>query len=58
MTLKQILIAVGAVLMGLGLVDWVRDGSLGGWAIAISAVLIAFATRGDAPKNGADNARG
>ncbi len=58
MALKPILIAVGAVLMGLGLLDLARDGSLGSWAIAIAALLIAFATRGDAPKNGADNARG
>ncbi|MBX9664057.1 hypothetical protein [Novosphingobium sp.] len=58
MALKQVLIAVGAVLMGLGLLDLARDGSLGSWAIAIAALLIAFATRGDAPKKGADNARG
>lgn len=58
MTLKPILIAVGAVLMGLGLLDLARDGSLGSWAIAVAAVLIAFATRGDAPKkNGANDAR-
>ena len=58
MALKQILIAVGAVLMGLGLLDLARDGSLGSWAIAVAAVLIAFATRGDAPKkNGANDAR-
>jgi hypothetical protein len=58
MTLKPILIAVGAVLIGLGMLDLARDGSLGTWAIAIAALLIAFATRGDAPKNnGADNAR-
>jgi hypothetical protein len=58
MALKPILIAMGAVLMGLGLLDLARDGALGTWAIAIAALLIAFATRGDAPKNGADNARG
>ncbi|MEI6642246.1 MAG: hypothetical protein WCL10_09420 [Novosphingobium sp.] len=58
MALNQILIAVGAVLMGLGLLDLARDGSLGSWAIAVAAVLIAFATRGDAPKkNGANDAR-
>ena len=58
MALKPILIAVGAVLMALGLLDWARDGSLGGWAIAVAALLIAFATRGDAPKkNGANDAR-
>jgi hypothetical protein len=58
MALKQVLIAVGAVLIGLGLLDLARDGSLGSWAIAIAALLIAFATRGDAPKkNGANDAR-
>ena len=57
MALKQVLIATGAVLMGLGLLDLARDGSLGSWAIAMAALLIAFATRGDAPKNGANNAR-
>ena len=58
MALKQILIAMGAVLMGLGMLDLARDGSLGGWAIAVAALLIAFATRGDAPKkNGANDAR-
>lgn len=58
MALKQVLIAVGAVLMGLGLLDLARDGSLGSWVIAIAALLIAFATRGDAPKkNGANDAR-
>ena len=57
MGLKQILIAVGAVLMLAGMLDMARDGSLGGWAIAVAAVVIAFATRGDAPKNGANNAR-
>ena len=59
MALKQVLIAVGAVLMGLGLLDLAGDGALGSWAIAIAALLIAFATRGDAPKNnGANDARG
>ncbi len=58
MTLKPILIAVGAVLIGLGMLDLARDGSLGTWAIAFAALLIAFATRGDAPKkNGANDAR-
>ena len=58
MTLKPILIAMGAVLIGLGLLDLARDGSLGTWAIAFAALLIAFATRGDAPKkNGANDAR-
>lgn len=58
MALKQVLIAVGAVLIGLGLLDLARDGALGSWAIAIAALLIAFATRGDAPKNnGANDAR-
>ncbi len=57
MALKPILIAVGAVLIGLGMLDLARDGSLGTWAIAIAALLIAFATRGDAPKNGANDAR-
>ena len=53
MALKQVLIAVGA-----GLLDLARDGALGSWAIAIAALLIAFATRGDAPKNnGANDAR-
>ena len=55
--LKPILIAVGAVLMALGMLDLAREGSLGTWAIAVAALLIAFATRGDAPKNGANNAR-
>jgi hypothetical protein len=54
---KQTLIAIGAVLMLAGMLDLARDGSLGGWAIAVAAVVIAFATRGDAPKNGAGNAR-
>lgn len=54
---KQTLIAIGAVLMLAGMLDLARDGSLGGWAIALAAVVIAFATRGDAPKNGAGNAR-
>ena len=58
MTLKPILIAMGAVLIGLGMLDLARDGSLGTWAIAFAALLIAFATRGDAPKkNGANDAR-
>ena len=58
MTLKPILIAVGAVLIGLGMLDLARDGALGTWAIAFAALLIAFATRGDAPKkNGANDAR-
>ena len=58
MALKQVLIAVGAVLMGLGLLDLAGDGALGSWVIAIAALLIAFATRGDAPKNnGANDAR-
>lgn len=58
MALKQILIALGALLFVAGTVDFLRDGAFGGWAIAIAAVLIAFATRGDALKNnGADNAR-
>ncbi len=54
---KQTLIAIGAVLMLAGMLDLARDGSLGGWAIALAAVVIAFAPRGDAPKNGAGNAR-
>ncbi len=57
MALKPILIAVGAVLIGLGMLDLARYGSLGTWVIAIAALLIAFATRGDAPKNGANDAR-
>lgn len=57
MALKPILIAVGAVLMALGMLDLAREGSFGIWAIAVAAVVIAFATRGDAPKNGANNAR-
>jgi hypothetical protein len=57
MALKQILIAVGAVLLLGGTVDFLRDGAFGGWAIAMAALLIAFATRGDAPKNGANDAR-
>lgn len=57
MAIKPILIAVGAVLMALGMLDLAREGSLGTWAIAVAALLIAFATRGDAPKNGANNAR-
>ncbi len=58
MGMKHILIAVGAVLLLLGTVDFLRDGAFGGWAIAVAALMIAFATRGDAPKNGAGNARG
>ena len=58
MALKQILIALGAVLIGLGMLDLVRDGNMGTWSIALAALLIAFATRGDAPKNnGANDAR-
>ncbi|WP_170233749.1 hypothetical protein [Novosphingobium sediminis] len=55
--MKHILIAVGAVLMALGMLDLARNGSLGSWAIGVAALLIAFATRGDAPKNGANDAR-
>ncbi|GEN98846.1 hypothetical protein NSE01_06790 [Novosphingobium sediminis] len=57
MGMKHILIAVGAVLMALGMLDLARNGSLGSWAIGVAALLIAFATRGDAPKNGANDAR-
>ena len=49
MALKQVLIAVGAVLMGLGLLDLAGDGALGSWAIAIAALPNPFAPRGAAP---------
>ena len=54
---SQILIAVGALVMGLGMLDLARDGWMGTIAIAVAAVIIAYATRGTPSNNGPDDAR-